>query len=133
MTRLVRLVVLTTALPLLGAAQPAPPRALAGVQPGLWALSRSATGHDPRRVCVAQMVDLVGMARPLRGCRRTIVHDRPGQLVAELHCEKTDLARSEMTVITPRSIKVATHGIYGGLPFEAELYARRLGACPGRR
>ena len=133
MTRILRLLAPIAALPLLGAAQPVPPRALAGVQPGLWALSRSATGHDPRRVCIGEMIDLVGMARPLRNCRRTIVQDRPGRLVARLDCAGSDFVRSEVTVTTPRSLKMAAQGIHGGLPFETKLYARRLGACPGRR
>lgn len=113
---------------LLGAAPP--PRALAGVQPGLWEVSRSATGHGARRMCVTELVELAHAAHPGERCRRTILSDRSGQLLLDLQCDNGDVGRSRISVVTPRSLKVELQGIHRGLPFDQTLYARRAGACP---
>lgn len=116
-------------LPLLGASAPPVPRALAGVQPGLWEVSKSASGHSPTRVCLRQVIDLATIAHPGERCSRTILSDRPGALLVDLACPRGEFARSEITVTTPRSLKLDTQGIHGGEPFALTLFARRVGEC----
>lgn len=138
MKRIAVLPVVLAGLALAGAAPQAtrPVRALQGVAPGLWEVSRSATGHGGRRICIANMIDLAAAGHPGERCRRTILSDRPGVLVLDLVCPGGDFGRSRISVTTPRSLKVELQGIHRGLPFDQTLYARRLGACPkstGRR
>lgn len=113
---------------LLGAA-PSAPRALADVEPGWWEVSRSATGRDPRRLCLRDMAELAEAGVPGERCRRTIVTDRPDLLVLSLSCTRGDFARSQISVVTPRSVKLETQGIHHGAPFNFALYARRISDC----
>jgi hypothetical protein len=128
MTRFACLSAALASLLLLGAA---PPRALAGVEPGLWEVSRSATGRDPRRVCLRDMAELASAGHPGERCARTVLADRPGQLLLDLSCPRGEFARSRISVTTPRSIKLESQGIHAGAPFAMTLYARRVGPCRG--
>ena len=47
----------------------------------------------------------------------------------EYHCAGADFGRSEIDVITPRSLRIETQGISDGLPFNYVLQARRVGEC----
>ena len=38
---------------------------------------------------------------------------------------------SEVTLLTPRSLRIATQGISDGLPFNYVLQAHRIADCPG--
>lgn len=114
----------------MGAAPPT--RALAGVSPGLWEVSRSASGERARRICLAQVEALAAIAHPGERCGRTVLRNVPGELVTHLTCKGGDFARSTIRVTTPRSLKVQTQGIHRGEPFDLALYARRVGDCrPG--
>jgi len=114
---------------LLGAAAPAVPRALAGVAPGLWEVSRSASGQAPERLCLREVVHLASISQRGVRCGRTILADRPGSLLVDVTCPGGDFARSQITVTTPRSLKLQTQGIRRGEPFDLTLYARRVGSC----
>ena len=48
----------------------------------------------------------------------------------DYRCAGGAFGRAEVTLLTPRSLKVHTQGISGGLPFDDTLYARRAGNCP---
>ncbi len=127
-----RLILLLPALAgstLLGAA-PSAPRALVGVQPGLWEVSRSAVGHGAKRICLADMLALASAGHPGERCARRVLSDQPGKLVLYLACPSDEFARSRISVLTPRSLKVESQGVHRGAPFELTLHARRIGACP---
>jgi hypothetical protein len=117
-------------LALLGAAAPAPPPALSGVAPGLWEVSRSATGHDARAMCLRDVVELASAGNPGETCATRVLESRSGMLLLDLSCPRGDFARSRISVVTPRSLKVETMGLHRGAPFDLTLYARRKGACP---
>jgi len=121
---------LTVALVALGAA-PAPPapQLLAGVQPGSWEVSRSASGQAARRLCVSEVAELAGFEFRGEQCRRSVLGERGGSLVVEFSCARGDFARSTMRVTTPRSLRLETQGIHRGQPFAYRFYARRLGNC----
>ncbi len=106
------------------------PALLAGVQPGMWEVSRSASGQGARRVCLGEVVQLAGIEMAGEPCRRTVLGERNGSLMVELSCPRGDFARSAIRVTTPRSLRIETQGIHRGDPFAYRLYARRLGACP---
>jgi hypothetical protein len=116
-------------LALLGAA-PARPSALGGVQPGLWEVSRSAAGHGARRLCLRDMLALAGVGHPGERCAPRVLSERAGLVVLELSCPAGDFARSRLSVLTPRSLKLESQGIHRGAPFAVTLHARRVGSCP---
>jgi hypothetical protein len=108
------------------------PRALAPAPGGLWEVSKNAAGRDPIKVC-APSPDVLAQFEHRQGrCTRTVVRDS-GNL-AEIHytCADGGFGRSEVTLVTPRSLTIDTQGISGGLPFHYKLYARRMGNCESR-
>jgi hypothetical protein len=114
-------------------AQPADtPTVLPGVQPGLWEVSRDATGNGARRGCLSDMALLATYAHAGDRCRRTILANSPQRLLMSLECGPGDFGRSEITVTTPRSLKLDTQGFHRGEPYDFSVYARRVGECPLR-
>ncbi|WP_344695180.1 DUF3617 domain-containing protein [Sphingomonas rosea] len=113
---------------LTGAAAPGM-RALSGVAPGAWEISTSATGSNPRRICFKDMRLVAQLAHGYERCRGTVLRDVPGSLAMDLTCGPGEFGRSEVTVTTPRSLKIETQGIHAGGPFNYTLYARRIGNC----
>ena len=107
----------------------AAPVALNGVGGGLWEVSRSATGRDPVRQCVADPVVLAQFEHRGSPCTRVVLSDRAGEMVVHYTCPAGEFGRTKLTVLTPRSLRIETQGIHGGLPFSYQLHARRVGNC----
>lgn len=111
-------------------AQPAKaPTLLPGVQPGLWEVSRDATGRGARRGCMRDISLLATYAHAGDRCTRTVLVNTPRRLLMALDCTQGE-GRAEITVTTPRSLKIVTQGVRGGEPYDLSIYARRVGECP---
>ena len=110
----------------------ATPRALAPAMGGLWEVSRSATGHNPTRICVASPDLLAQFEHRQQPCSRKIVTDSGTETLISYNCPAGGFGQSKMTLITPRSLKIETQGISDNLPFHYQLYARRVGDCGSR-
>lgn len=124
--RIGRLAAVTAgALALAGAS----PVALKGVAGGRWEVSRSATGHNPIHVCVADPAVLSQFEHRRSPCTRVILSDRGSEVVVHYTCPAGEFGRTKMSVITPRSLRLETQGIKDGLPFSYQLHARRIGEC----
>lgn len=108
------------------------PRALAPAAGGLWEVSQSASGHASTKLCVPSPEVLAQFEHRQGRCTRVVIRDS-GNL-AEIHytCADGGFGRSEVTLVTPRSLTIDTQGISGGLPFHYKLYARRMGDCGAR-
>jgi hypothetical protein len=102
------------------------PSALAGVQPGLWEISGAAA---PIRQCVTAVVALAEFEHRGRACKPKIISDRGHSIVVEYSCGAAGFGRSQIDVITPRSLRIDTQGISEQLPFRYVLQARRIGDC----
>ena len=112
-------------------AQPArAPTVLPGVEPGLWEVSRDATGKGARRGCLRDMTLLTTYAHAGDRCQRTVLVNTPRRLLVSLECGPGEFSRSEITVTTPRSLKLDTQGFRRGEPYDFTVYARRVGECP---
>jgi hypothetical protein len=59
-----------------------------------------------------------------------VLKDAGGITQIEYSCGGAGFGHSEVTVITPRSLRIATQGISDGLPFNYVLQARRVDDCP---
>jgi len=105
------------------------PRALAPALGGMWEVSRSATGHNPTRICVASPDLLAQFEHRQQRCQRTVVSDGGAEAVISYNCPGGGFGQSKLTLITPRTLRIDTQGISDNLPFHYQLHARRIGSC----
>jgi len=108
------------------------PSALAPALPGIWEVGRSATGADARQSCIVEPIALSQWEHRGARCTRVIIADSSNKAVIHYTCADGGFVRSEMTLVTPRSIKIATQGISQAGPFSYTLHARRIGNCAPR-
>ena len=108
------------------------PRALAPANGGLWQVARSAKGAPEQALCVADPVVLAQFEHRGGKCSRSILSDRGDKAVIDYSCTDGGFGRSEITLLTPRTLRIATQGISGGAPFNYVLHARRVGNCLAR-
>lgn len=111
------------------AAAAASPRALAPATGGLWEVSRNAQGQNAQRLCVPSPEALAQYEHRGGQCTRMVIADRGTQAVIHYTCSDGGFGRSDVTLITPRTMRIDTQGISGGLPFHYQLHARRVGNC----
>ena len=105
------------------------PRALAPAMGGLWEVSRSASGHNPTRICVATPELLAQFEHRQQRCARTVVSDNGAETLISYNCPSGGFGQSKMKLITPRTLRIDTQGISDNLPFHYQLHARRIGDC----
>jgi hypothetical protein len=131
MTRIAPLVLpagaAAAALALTGAGRPS---ALADVQPGLWEISIAPGARAPIRQCLGDMRVLARFEHRNRHCSARVIKDAGTALAVDYSCGGAGFGHSDIDVITPRSLRIATQGISSGLPFNYVLQARRVGDCP---
>ena len=120
------------ALVLLGATAASGPRALAPASGGAWAVALDARGSAARTQCCADPVLLGQWEHRGKRCERTILSDEGDKAIIDYRCGDGGFGHSEITLLTPRTLRVATQGIAAGAPFNYVLHARRVGNCPRR-
>ena len=124
---------LVAAAPLLAAAANAPRSAALGqAAPGLWEIAGVPGAKAPARECVGDVAAFARFEHRARNCAQKVITDGPSSTVIEYSCGSGEFGRSQLTVITPRSLRIETQGISDNLPFHYVLQARRVGDCPGR-
>lgn len=96
---------------------------------GRWEVSRSATGSAAEKVCLAQPAMLAQWEHRGGRCTRVVISSSEREAVIHYTCAGGDFGRSQVRVITPRTLRVETQGISGGFPFNYVLHARRTGNC----
>ena len=110
---------------LLGAAQQ--PSALAGSAPGRWEIEGV---PGPKAECVSELLTLARFEhRAAKACTTKVLSDTGSSVLVEYRCAPGEFGRSKIDVVTPRSLRIETQGISGGLPFAYVLQARRSGEC----
>ena len=133
MQRSIPLIVGGAALALVCAASTAAlPRALAPASGGWWQVADSAKGAPRHSLCLADPLLLGQWEHRAKRCSRTILSDQGNKTVISYTCPDGGFGRSELSLLTPRTIRVATQGISAGGPFNYVLHARRAGNCPPR-
>ena len=106
------------------------PSALAQATAGLWEIDGLPGGKRPVQQCISNVAVLAQFEHRGRHCSRNLISDSPGSSVIQYSCGSADFGRSQIDVITPRSLRISTQGISENLPFNYVLEARRLGDCP---
>lgn len=113
------------------AAAVAPP-VLSQVQGGIWEISGLPGAKAPVRQCLGDVAALAEYEHRGRNCSPKVIHNGPTSAVIEYSCGSAGFGRSQVDVITPRSLRIDTQGISAGLPFSYVLQARRVDDCPGQ-
>jgi len=102
---------------------------LSSLEPGLWSVSRSATGSRPVELCVTDFVELSQWEHRGRSCSRSIISQSARESVVGYTCPGGEFGQARLTALTPRSLKIETQGIHAGEPFNYALFARKTGTC----
>jgi len=108
------------------------PTALAPALPGMWEVGRSATGADAQRLCVGEILVLSQWEHRGGRCTRVILGDGGDKTLVHYTCADGGFGRSEVTLVTPRTLRIVTQGISRDGPFAYTLHARRVGNCAPR-
>lgn len=106
------------------------PRALAGAAGGLWEVGRSADGKGAERLCLPDPSMLAQWEHRAARCTRIVISDQGTHAKFHYTCINGGFGDSEMTLLTPRTLRVNTQGISDNYPFGYTLHARRVGDCP---
>ena len=101
---------------------------LAQTRGGLWEVT-GASNSGPLRQCLANPRALVQFEHRGEHCPRTLVRQSRDTEIFEYNCPSGGFGRSEIQVLTPRSLRIETQGISKGLPFRYVIQARRIGSC----
>lgn len=118
----------SAALILLGLAAAAPASVLSTAETGLWEITR--TGAGPVRLCVAKIDALAQFEQRGTKCDRDIIREGASSATVHYTCPGGAFGESVISLVTPRSLRVATQGISAGAPFNYIFQARRVGDCP---
>lgn len=117
------------ALALTAAQAPSP---LAEVKPGQWELSGVPGARAPVGQCVSDLLALARFEHRGKNCSSHIISESGSSVLVEYGCGSAGFGRSQIDVVTPRSLRISTQGISDSLPFNYVLQARRIGDCtPG--
>ena len=108
------------------------PRALAPAAGGLWAVSTDATGHNSEQVCISSPEVLAMWEHRTGRCTPEVISDDSSVARIRYTCSDGGFGDSKVTLITPRTMRIDTQGISGGLPFHYQRHARRVGHCSAR-
>lgn len=128
MGRVIRVVKIVTLCAVAAAvAAAAGPAALSQAEGGLWEISRQ--GEAPVQMCIADPSTLAQFEHRGRACTGVAVREAASSLTIHYTCTGGGFGQSEITVITPRSLRVQTQGISDSLPFNYVFQARRLQDC----
>ena len=106
------------------------PRAMAPALPGMWDVSLTADGKNAERLCLADPSLLAQWEQRNGRCTRVVIEDSGTKAVIHYTCADGGFGRSDMTLLTPRTLRIETQGISKSYPFAYTLHARRVGDCP---
>jgi hypothetical protein len=103
---------------------------LAETMPGLWEISGVPGTKAAVRQCLADVAALARFEHRGKNCSAKVLKNAGSFASVEYNCGPAGFGHSDIEVITPRSLRINTQGISGGLPFNYVLQARRVDECP---
>ena len=106
------------------------PPSFGQAQPGLWEISGAPGSKTPVRQCVADVAALARFEHRAANCTAKVLKSSGSTTAIEYSCGGAGFGHSEVQVITPRSLRISTQGISGGLPFNYVLQVHRVDDCP---
>ncbi|HKT75989.1 MAG TPA: hypothetical protein VJQ78_04590 [Sphingobium sp.] len=127
---------LGVAVAMLVAASPSvsvpPAGSLKGLEPGEWELrEREGEGQamPPRRLCLADLHQLIQIRHPRHSCRRLTVDETLSRLAVSYDCAGAGGGRTDLRIETSRLVQIRSQGVADGAPFAFVLEGRRIGPC----
>jgi Protein of unknown function (DUF3617) len=105
------------------------PSVLAQASPGVWEVSGAPGLKAPVRQCVTDVAALARFEHRAQHCSAKVTRDDGSSMVVDYSCGAGGFGRSQVELITPRSLRIETQGISQQLPFSYVLQVRRLGDC----
>ena len=109
------------------------PLALSQAAPGVWEVTGVPGAKAPFRQCIGNVLALAQFEHRKLSFSRTVVRDGPSAAIIEYSCPGGGFGRTEIDLVTPRSLRIDTQGISEGLPFHYVAQARRVGDCPSQQ
>jgi hypothetical protein len=105
------------------------PSGIGQAQPGLWEITGAPGSKAPIRQCVSDVASLAHFEHRARNCKAKFLKNSGNFTSIEYNCGSAGFGHSEIEILTPRSLRISTQGISGGLPFNYVLQARRVDDC----
>ena len=107
----------------------ASPAVLGRVSGGMWEVSGLHGAPTRQRICVPNTAVFAQIEHRTSQCSRTVI--RESGSTAEVHytCPGGSFGQTNLSLITPRSLRIETQGISGDGPFHHVVQARRVGEC----
>jgi len=105
------------------------PPALSMTSPGEWELAGVPGAKAPVRECVTDLTMLAQFEHRGHHCTSSVLSDHGNSTVIQYSCGGAGFGRTQIDVLTPRSLRISTQGISESLPFNYVLQARRTGDC----
>jgi hypothetical protein len=105
------------------------PSVLTKASPGEWELSGVPGSRTPVRECLANLRALAQYEHRGRICTSQVISDKGTSTVIQYSCGSAGFGRTQIDVLTPRSLRISTQGISDNMPFNYVLQARRMGDC----
>jgi hypothetical protein len=106
----------------------APSAGIKGANGGLWEIEGLPGGKTVRQ-CFADPALLARIEHRGLPCSQSLVSVAGTSETFRYNCPGSGFGQAKLTLITPRSLRVETQGISGGLPFNYVAQARRIGNC----
>jgi hypothetical protein len=106
------------------------PSVFTEAQPGMWEISGAPGAKVPVRSCVADIAALARFEHRASNCTARVISASASSANVDYSCGGSEFGHSEVELLTPRSLRISTQGISGGLPFNYVLQARRIDDCP---
>lgn len=105
------------------------PAALSTTSAGEWELTGIQGSKAPVRQCVSDLMVLTQFEHRAHHCTSTVISDRGNSTIVQYTCGAAGFGRTQIDVLTPRSLRISTQGISDSLPFNYVMQARRIGDC----
>ena len=105
------------------------PSVLTQTSPGDWEISGVPGSAAAVRQCVGDLATLAQFEHRGRKCDSKVIRDAGHSIIIQYTCAGADFGRTQIDVLTSRSLRISTQGISDNLPFNYVLQARRIGDC----
>jgi hypothetical protein len=105
------------------------PPTFAQAQPGEWDISGLPGTRAVIRLCVPDPAVFAHFEHRSSHCTSRVLKNNGSTTQIEYSCGGAGFGHSDIQVLTPRSLRISTQGISGGLPFNYVLQAHRIDDC----
>jgi hypothetical protein len=108
----------------------AAPGVLASLEPGQWELVERGDPSSRRLICLGDRSQLIQIRHAGLACQQQLMTDDVKETTVHYSCPGAGEGHTSVRAVTPRSAVIETQGLVNGVPFQLDVEARRVGACP---